>query len=166
MRVATISQREIKKNCEQDFQKPSNRTLERYKFFSRKQNPKETLAHANWTSSKMRFQGSDSYTRNRRTTHKRHSGSQWHTKKEYVSKKYSEEERKKNEPVCAVSEQSNPCTRCGLVFTQNHRATCKVKNERCRNSSTIGHFDECAIDRKQELCKKRQICRKSRIPAN
>ena len=39
MRVATVSLREIKEKCEQAFQKPTNRTLERYKFFSRKQNP-------------------------------------------------------------------------------------------------------------------------------
>ena len=43
MRVATISLEELKGNCEQAFVKPRNRTLERYKFFARKQVPKETL---------------------------------------------------------------------------------------------------------------------------
>ena len=43
MSEATVSIREIKDNCEQAFQKRRNRTLDRYKIFSRKQNPKETL---------------------------------------------------------------------------------------------------------------------------
>ena len=43
MRGATVSLREIKENCEQAFQKPRIRTLERYKFFLRKQSPKEPL---------------------------------------------------------------------------------------------------------------------------
>ena len=43
IRVATISLREIKSNCGEAFQKPRNRTLERYKFFSLKQNTKESL---------------------------------------------------------------------------------------------------------------------------
>ena len=43
MRVATISLQEMKENCEQAFVKRRNRTLERYKLFSRKQAPQETL---------------------------------------------------------------------------------------------------------------------------
>ena len=46
MRVATIPLREIRENCEQAFRKPRNRTLERYKFFSRKQTQKGTLRHS------------------------------------------------------------------------------------------------------------------------
>ena len=41
--VATVSLREIKANCGKAFQKPRNRTLERYKFFTLKQNTKESL---------------------------------------------------------------------------------------------------------------------------
>ena len=43
IRVATISLQDLKVNCEQAFIKPRNRTLERYKFFARKQAPKEIL---------------------------------------------------------------------------------------------------------------------------
>ena len=43
MRVATISLREIRESCQQAFRKPRSCTLERYKFFSRKQMQKETL---------------------------------------------------------------------------------------------------------------------------
>ena len=43
MRVATIRLRELKANCEKTFEKPRNRTLERYKLFSRKQSSKESL---------------------------------------------------------------------------------------------------------------------------
>ena len=43
MRVATISLKDLKENCEEAFIKPKNRTLERYKFFARKQATKETL---------------------------------------------------------------------------------------------------------------------------
>ena len=46
----------------------------------------------------------------------------------------------KNEPVCAVNERNNPCSRCGLEFFQSHLAVCKAKNERCRNCSLISHF--------------------------
>ena len=43
MDVGTVAIREIKENCENCFIKPRNRTLERYKFFSRKQQQNETL---------------------------------------------------------------------------------------------------------------------------
>ena len=43
MRVATISLKDLKDNCEQAFIKPRKRTLERYNFFARKQAQKETL---------------------------------------------------------------------------------------------------------------------------
>ena len=43
MRVATIALPDLKNNCEQAFVKPRNRTLERYKFFARKQKQNETL---------------------------------------------------------------------------------------------------------------------------
>ena len=42
-RVATIALTELKNNCEQALVKPRNRTLERYKFFARKQKQNETL---------------------------------------------------------------------------------------------------------------------------
>ena len=44
------------------------------------------------------------------------------------------------EPVFAVAERKNPCTRCGLEFSQNLLSMCKANNEPCRNCSTIGHF--------------------------
>ena len=43
MTVATASLNEIKFNCEETFQKPRNRTLDGFKFFSRKQKPNENL---------------------------------------------------------------------------------------------------------------------------
>ena len=43
MTVATASLNVIKTNYEETFQKPRNRTLDRFKFFSQKQQPKETL---------------------------------------------------------------------------------------------------------------------------
>ena len=58
MRVATISFREIRENCEQAFRKKRNRTLERYKFFSRKQTQKDAetiLAYINSHGGQMRF---------------------------------------------------------------------------------------------------------------
>ena len=42
MTVATAPLAEIKENCEQTFYKPRNRTLERYKFFARKQQSHES----------------------------------------------------------------------------------------------------------------------------
>ena len=43
MTVATASLNEIKTNCEETFQRPRNRTLDRFKFFSRKHQPNESL---------------------------------------------------------------------------------------------------------------------------
>ena len=43
--VATVALKEIKENCDQTFVKPRNRTLDRYKFFSRKQQSNESLRH-------------------------------------------------------------------------------------------------------------------------
>ena len=41
--MATVSLKDLKENCEQAFIKPRNRTLQRYKFFARKQASKERL---------------------------------------------------------------------------------------------------------------------------
>ena len=46
----------------------------------------------------------------------------------------------KQEPVFARNERKNPCTRCGLEFSNRHSAECKAKPERCRNCALIGHF--------------------------
>ena len=43
MRVATIRLRETKANCDEAFEEPRNRTLERYKLLSWKQSSKESL---------------------------------------------------------------------------------------------------------------------------
>ena len=46
----------------------------------------------------------------------------------------------KNDPVLAVTERKNPCTRCGLDFSENLLAVCNAKNQKCRNCATIGHY--------------------------
>ena len=46
----------------------------------------------------------------------------------------------KNELVCAVDERRNPCSRCGLEFSQNHLAVCEAKDERCKNCSLFCYF--------------------------
>ena len=46
----------------------------------------------------------------------------------------------KSEPIYAVTEKRNPCTRCGPEFSQNHISVCKARNEKCRNCAVIGHF--------------------------
>ena len=43
MRVATVTLQKLRPNCDEAFSKPKNRTLESFKFFSRKQKEKETL---------------------------------------------------------------------------------------------------------------------------
>ena len=45
MRVATVTLQELRTNCDEAFSKPRNRTLGRFKFFSRKQKEKGTLRH-------------------------------------------------------------------------------------------------------------------------
>ena len=36
------------------------------------------------------------------------------------------------EPIYAIKERlKNPCTRCGLEFSQNHLSLCKAKTEKC-----------------------------------
>ena len=46
----------------------------------------------------------------------------------------------KQEPVFALNERKNPCTRCGLEFNNGHLAECKAKHEGCRNCES---FSKC-----------------------
>ena len=52
-----------------------------------------------------------------------------------------EVEKIKDGPIYSINQRpKNPCTRCGLEFVQNHLSTCKAKDEQCRNCGGIGHF--------------------------
>ena len=47
----------------------------------------------------------------------------------------------KKETVYAIDGcGKNPCTICGLAFSQNHLTVCTAKGEKCRNCGVIGHF--------------------------
>ena len=160
MRVATISLTELKRNCEQAFVKPRNRTLERYEVFSRKQKSNETLRQFWPTLTGMAAKCAfgeqteglimDTFIQNMNnksvqqtlcTEPKDDSQDAFHFAVAYeegVSQHKAYENTTndiRSEPVYAVTERKNPCTRCGSEFSQNHLAVWEAKNERCRNCS-------------------------------
>ena len=164
MRIATITLKDIKENCEQAFVKPRNRTLERYKIFSQKQQPKETLRQFWHTLTGLAARCAfgeqteslimDTFIQNINnkmvqqklcTEPKDDPQEAFRFAVAYEEgitqhKTFETGTTIKNEPVYAVTERKNPCPRCGLEFSQNHLVTCKAKNEKGRNSAGIGHF--------------------------
>ena len=165
MRVATITLTDLNNNCEQAFVKPRNRTLERHIFFARKQKPNETLRQFWHTLTGMAAKCAfgeqteglimDTFIQNMNnkmvqqklcTEPKEEPQEAFRFAVAYeegISQQKTFEsgaKEIKTEPVYAVTERKNPCTRCGLEFSQNHLSMCKAINERCRNCSTIGHF--------------------------
>ena len=166
MTVATAPLTEIKENCEQTFYKPRNRTLERYKFFARKQQSHESLRQF-WNiltglAARCEFGEQteglimDAFIQNMRhkTVQERLCTEPKENPKEALQFAIAYEEgisQQKNfaggaeiktEPVMAVEGRTtrNPCTRCGFEFSQNHLAACKAKTEKCRNCGVTGHF--------------------------
>ena len=117
MRVATVTLHEMQTNCDEAFNKPRNRTLERFKFVSRKQKEKETLRQfwhtltglaakcefADQTKSlvmdtfiqnknnKIKPCKNDS-AQNQRTIHKKFFCSQWLTKEGYTNIRHTKDE--------------------------------------------------------------------------
>ena len=67
----------------------------------------------------------------------------------------------KSEPMCLVNEQPNPCTRCGLDFNQNHLATCKAKNGRCRKAQQLALCTNVQKTENWQHARKRQNWRKA-----
>ena len=165
MRVATIPLQELRGKCEQAFRKPRNRTLEKYNFFSRKQTQKETLRQFWHTlrgmAAKCDFGDQtdslimDTFIQNMNnktvqqklcTEPKENPEDAFRfaiTYEEGVNQhKASEAATGTNEikQEAIMNINRNPCTRCGLEFTQNHLMACKAKNEKSRNCAMTGHF--------------------------
>ena len=183
-RVATIPLQEIRENCEQAFRKPRNRTLEKYKFFSRKQTQKETLRQFWHTLTGMaaKFDFGDQtdslimdtfiQNMNNKTFKQKLCTEPKENPEDTFRFAIAYEERVnqhkafeaangakeiKQEAIMKINR--NPCTRCGLEFTQNHLMACKAKNEKCRNCAMTGHF--------ARMCKRPKtgkIRRRSRMP--
>ena len=165
MTVATASLNEIKINCEETFQRPRNRTLDRFKFFSRKQQPNESLRQF-WNAltglaARCEFDQQteglimDAFIQNmhnktvqeRLCTDSKKSTAGSVTIRCYLwrrnctTTKLHGWQYNKKETVYAIDGRGkNPCTRCGLEFNQNHLSVCKAKGEKCRNCGVIGHF--------------------------
>ena len=167
MRKATLLLQEIKANCDEAFQKPRNRTLERYKILPQKLNPKESLRQFWYTLTCMGakcifgdkteslIKGTFIQNMNNKTVQQKLCTEPKNDRNGAFRFAIANEEginqhrafeggraatKIKNEPVCAVNERKSPCSRCGLDFSQSHLAVCKAKNERCRNCSLISHF--------------------------
>ena len=165
MRLATITPTDLKNNCEQAFVEPRNRTLERYKFLTRKQEQNKTV-HQFWhtiigMAAKCAFGEQtdglimNTFIQNMNnkmvqqklcTEPKEEPHEAFRFAVAYVQgisqhKTFETGAREtKAETVSAVAERKTPCTRYGLKFSQNHLSMYKAKNERCKNCSTIGHF--------------------------
>ena len=167
MRIATVTVRELRTNCGQEFSKARNRTLERFKVFSRKQKQKETLRQflhklAGLTA-KCEFGQQtqslvmDTFIQNMNnkivqdqlcTEPKADSEEAFRfalAYKEGVNQHKTYEGRNaykkiKQEPVFVANERKIPCTRCGLEYTNGLSAECKAKHELCRNCALLSHF--------------------------
>ena len=165
MRVATIPLRERRENCEQAFRKPRNGTLERYYIFSRKQMQKETLRQFWHTLTGMAAKCDfgdqtislimDTFIQNmnNKTVQQKLCTESKENPEEAFRFAIAYEEgvnqhkafeaatgtkESKQEPIMNINR--NPCTRCGLEFTENHLMACKAKNENSRNCAMTGHF--------------------------
>ena len=165
MTVATASLTEIKTNCEETFQRHRNRTINRFKFFSRKQQPNETLRQF-WNAltgltARSEFDQQteelimDAFIQNmhNKTVQERLCTDPKSQPQEELRFAIALEEEIaqrqnftggipiKKETVYAIDGGGrNPCTRCGLAFNQNHLSVCRAKGEKCRNCGIIGHF--------------------------
>ena len=167
LRVATISLKGLKDNCEQPFIKPRNRTLERYKFFARKQAPKETLRQFWHTltgiAAKCAFREQteslimDTFIQNMNnkmiqrklcteTKDNPQKAFRFAVAYEESGSKVEDAKHSKVEDAkiktnqCTQLQKNNACTRRGLEFSQNYLALGKAKNEKRRNCATIGHY--------------------------
>ena len=134
MRVATVSLREIKENCEQAFQKPRNRTLERYKFEPLRQflHTLTGLAakydYGDQTDSLIMapfIQNMNNKTVQQKLCTERKDNLQEafrfavaYEEKIRQRKTFEGMKEVKSEPVCPVNEQRNPCTGGGLEINK------------------------------------------------
>ena len=172
MVVAAAILREMQENCEQTFVKPRNRTLDRYKFFARKQKEDEALRQF-WNvltglAPKCEFGDQtnslilDAFIQNinNETVQQRLCTDPKDIPdealrfavvfEEGISQLRSfgrEVEKIKDEPICSnIERPQNPFTRCRLEFVQNHLSTCEAKDEPRRNCGGIGHFARIFVE--------------------
>ena len=152
MVFSTATLKEMRENCEQTFRKQRNRTLERYKFFSRKQQNNETLRQFwnaltglaarcdfdNQTESLLMdafIQNMHNKTVQERLCTEPKENPQVALRfavafEEGISqqKSFTGSNDIKKEPIFAIDNKGkNPCTRCGMEFVQNHLTICKAK---------------------------------------
>ena len=165
MVISTATLTKMRENCEQIFRKQRNRTLERYKFFSRKQQNNETLRQF-WNAlrglaARCDFDNQteslimDAFIQNmhNKTVQERLCTEPKENTQEALrfavpfeegisqQKSFMGSNDIKKEPIFAIdNKRKNPCTRCGMEFVQNHLTICKAKKEKCRNCGIIGHF--------------------------
>ena len=165
MLVSAAKLNEMKNNCKETFKKPRKRTLERYKFFARQQQPNETLRHF-WNAltglaARCEIEQQteslimDTFIQNthNKTVQERLCTEPKDQPKEALNfavafeegisqqKSFGGGSEIKKGPLYAIDNRGKlPCTRCGLEFSQNHLAVCKAKNEKCRNCGVIGQF--------------------------
>ena len=165
MTIATASLHEIKTNCEDIFQQPRNRTLDRFKFFSRKQLPNETLRQF-WNAltglaARCEFEQQteglimDTFIQNmhNKTVRERLCTDPKEQPQEALrfaivfeegiiqQQSFTSGNVTKKKLVCAIENKNkNPCTRCGWEFNQNHLSVWKANGENCRNWGVVGHF--------------------------
>ena len=176
MKVAETSFKDFVKNCEDTFNTKRNRTLDRFRFLSRKQKQTESLEqfwHAlNGMAADCDFGAQteslvhDIFILNMKnlTVQERLCTEPKTNPKDALEfaiafeegslrqKSYGESKIAiKQEPVCNINPKKN-CTRCGMEnFTPEHLAVCKAKGKKCNNCGVLGHFGR--------VCKRPQVKR-------
>ena len=166
MDVTTVAIREIKENC---FIKHRNQTLDRYNFFTRKQQQNETLRQfwnvltglaakceiGEQTNSLIK----DAFNKNmnNKTVQQRLCTEPKEEPEEALSfavafeegisqqKTFGGENETKAVPVYQSNERvKNPCTRRGADFTTNHLQRCKAKRNNAAVAAEMAISRECA----------------------
>ena len=167
-KIAEISLKELMDNCKETFDTKRNRTLDRFRFLSRKQTQTETLEpfwHSlNGLAAKCDFGGQteslvhDIFILNMRNpvVQERLCTEPKATPKEALEfaiafeegslrqKLYGEAKIEiKIEPVCNVNNvnKRKDCLRCGMEnFTMDHLKVCRAKGKQCKKCGMTGHF--------------------------
>ena len=164
-KIAEISLRELMENCKETFDVKRNRTLDRFRFLSRKQTQTESLEQfwhsLNGMAAECDFGGQtenlvhDIFILNMRNlaVQEKLCTEPKNTPKEALEfaiayeegslrqKTYREPKVEiKTEPICTISKKKN-CLRCGIEnFTMEHLKVCRAKGKQCNKCGTSVKF--------------------------
>ena len=187
-KIAEISLQELMKNCKETFDVKRNRTLDRFRFLSRKQMPAETLEQfwhsLNGMAAECDFGGQteslvhDIFILNMRNpaVQEKLCTEPKNTPKEALDFAIAFEEgslRQKSygknkveikaEPICSINKKKN-CLRCGMEnFTMDHLKVCRAQGKQCNQCGMTGHFGKVCRRAQNKSQSKKPTTTKSKL---